>query len=271
MDAGLRSADPLDVVAWVATFFIGLTALSLAIGFALERILSRRRIWSVALDPGQLRHEIVGNVVFVAIAIASFSAALLGDAIRFGEPSLGRGLATFGALALGFQLYYYALHRALHHRSLVRFHRWHHVSRVTTPLSGQSMSAVEALGWMLGYVGLPMAISYAVPISASGWIAYIAYNVFANIVGHSNVELTPKTPILRWTSLAANTIVFHALHHARWNGHYSFAAALMDRCFRSEWPDWYELHARVDRGEPLPSLKIRGAALRRSGEFVEQS
>jgi sterol desaturase/sphingolipid hydroxylase (fatty acid hydroxylase superfamily) len=203
----------------------------------------------------------VGNVVFVAIAIATFGAALGADTIRFGAASFGGALATFGALALGFQLYYYALHRALHHRSLVRFHRWHHVSRVTTPLSGQSMSAVEALGWMLGYLGLPMAISYVVPISAAGWIAYIAYNVFGNIVGHSNVELAPKR-FLRWTSLASNAFVYHALHHARWNGHYGFAAALMDRCFRSEWPDWYELHERVDGGQPLEHLKVRGAALR---------
>jgi sterol desaturase/sphingolipid hydroxylase (fatty acid hydroxylase superfamily) len=231
---------------------------TLALGFALECALPRRRIWALPLDPGQLRHELIGNLVFLAITIASFTLALASRATRFGDDSLLSAAATFAALALGFQLFYYGLHRAMHRRSLVRFHRWHHVSRVTTPLSGQSMSAVEALGWMVGYVGLPVALSQLVPISAAGWTAYMAFNVFGNIVGHANVEAVPHTPLLRWTALLGNAFVYHALHHARWNGHYSFAAALMDRLFGSEWPDWLELNARVGAGRPLTSLHERG-------------
>lgn len=240
-----------------AAFFTGISCASLALGFALERALPGKRIWALPLDPGQLRHELIGNARFLVIAAVSAAAAIAGGWARLGQDSLLRGSCTFVALALGFQVYYYVLHRALHRRSLVRFHRFHHLSRVTTPLSGQSMSGVEALGWMLGYVGLPVAFSWLLPISFTGAAAYVGYNVFGNIVGHANVELVPRRRWLRWSSLLSNTFIFHALHHARWQGHYGFAAALMDRLCGSEWPDWAPLHARVVEGRPLTDLRER--------------
>jgi Delta7-sterol 5-desaturase len=258
MTGWLQTASVGTLALWVSAFFVALTVFSLACGFALERALPRRKIWALPLDPGQLRHELIGNVVFLAVTNTAFTLALASRATRFGDDSFARATATFLALALGFQLFYYGLHRAMHRRSLVRFHRWHHVSRVTTPLSGQSMSAVEALGWMVGYVALPVALSQLVPISAAGWLAYMTFNVFGNIVGHANVEAVPHTPLLRWSALLGNAFVYHALHHARWNGHYSFAAALMDRLFGSEWPDWLELNARVGAGRPLTNLHERG-------------
>jgi Delta7-sterol 5-desaturase len=113
---------------------------------------------------------------------------------------------------------------------------------------------------MVSYVGLPIAFSYVVPISLTGAIAYVGYNVFGNIVGHANVELVPHTATLRTKSLLSNPFIYHALHHARWQGHYSFAAALMDRLFRTEWPDWLALHARVVQGQPLTHLRERAGA-----------
>jgi hypothetical protein len=70
----------------------------------------------------------------------------------------------------------------------------------------------------------------------------------------------------RWRSafrslLLANAFVYHALHHARWTGHYGFAAALMDRAFGTGWPDWFELHERVATGHPLTSLRQRGPSM----------
>jgi Delta7-sterol 5-desaturase len=260
MAAALESATFAELLLWTALGFTGVTLVSVGLGFGLERALPARRIWALPLDPGQLRHELLGNLVFIAIAVLTFTAVIASGAVRFGPESLWRGTLTFAALALGFQVFYYGLHRAMHRRSLVRFHRWHHASRVTTPLSGQSMSWVEALGWMLGYAGLPLMFSLLVPISAIGWIAYVAYNVFGNIVGHANVELEPRGSAIRWKSLLSNALVYHALHHARWSGHYGFAAALMDRLFRTEWPDWLELHQRVATGKPLTDLRQRGTS-----------
>ncbi len=246
------------IVLAVAGALLALTVASSAIGFLMERT-SKKRIWDVPLAPGQYRHELVGNAKFFTVAVLCVSAGLASGAARLGDDGWLRGALTFGALFIAFQAYYYGLHRALHHRKLVRFHRHHHASHVTTPLSGQSMSIVESLGWMIGYVGLPIAMSYVVPISLTGWLAYLAFNVAGNIIGHANTEVIAPSPILRMRALFGATFTYHALHHARWTGHYGFESAWADRLFRSEYADWLTLHDQVWSGAPMKSLKERGA------------
>ena len=241
----------------IAAFFIGLTLVGLATGFALERWW-RRRIWSVPMPAGQVAHEIRGNLVFIAVCIASLAAALHFGWARLGAESGARFTLTFVALFFGFQVFYYALHRALHTHALVRFHRHHHESRVTSALSAQSTSFGEALGWMLGYVGMPVAFSLVAPISLNGWLAYLAFNVVGNIVGHANVEIIAPSRTLWFRSQLATVFTYHALHHARWTGHYGYASTWADRLFRTEFRDWPALHARVWSGQPMASLKERG-------------
>jgi len=255
MSAWVTSATGPELAVAVFGLLFGTTVVSVALGFLLERLLRSLRIWDVPLDPGQLGFELRGNVVFVFVQTLAFSAVLATGVPRYAHPSWLTGVVTFFALMLGFQVFYYWLHRAMHTRALVRFHRWHHKSRVTTPLSGQSVSFVESLGWAVGYALLPALVSRVVPISAEGWAAYIAFNVFGNIVGHSNVELVPVSKVLRASTLFSNTFIYHALHHARWTGHYSFQAALMDRLFGTEWSDWQALHAEVASGKALAGLR----------------
>lgn len=255
MIAWLENAGLFEIALAVFGSLLAVTVFSVALGFGLERALRGHRIWAVPLDDGQLRLELTGNVVFLLVQTAALTAVLASGLPRYGAPSWSFGLATFFGLMLGFQVYYYFLHRAMHTRALVRFHRWHHKSRVTTPLSGQSVSFVEAIGWAIGYALLPALASLAVPISLEGWAAYLAFNIFGNMVGHSNVELVPVTPGLRHSALFSNTFTFHALHHARWTGHYSFQAALMDRLCGTEWKDWPALHAEVAAGHALQTLR----------------
>lgn len=242
-------------------FFAGMTLVSVAMGFAVERALSKsRKIFDLPLFEGQHRFELLGNAVFVVIATVTVTLALRAGVVRFGPSSALRSALTFYAMLLGFQVYYWFLHRAMHHRAIVHVHRWHHRSQVTTPLTGQSMSPFEALGWMGGYVGLPWLFSQIVPLSFWGWAGYVAFNVFGNLVGHANVEPTARVASSRSATLFANVFLYHSLHHARWNGHYSFQAALMDRIMGTEWGDWPALYERVAGGRPLTSLKERGDA-----------
>lgn len=251
MDAFLARASWLELLLAMSAFFLVNTAVGLGAGFALERVLSTRRIWSDPLPAGQLRHEAIGNVIFLLVTIASFTLLLGSHAVRFAEPTWGNGALTFVVLNFAFQAYFYGLHRTLHHPRLLRFHRWHHVSRVTTPLSGQSTSLGEALGWMGGYALLPLALSWVMPFSATGFAVYMSYNVIGNIVGHANVEVVPAEKGLRQRSLFAGVFTYHALHHLRYTGNYGFASAWMDRALGTEWPDWMTLHARVAGGESL--------------------
>jgi sterol desaturase/sphingolipid hydroxylase (fatty acid hydroxylase superfamily) len=60
----------------------------------------------------------------------------------------------------------------------------------------------------------------------------------------------------------SNAIVYHLLHHARFDGHYGFGTAMMDRALGTEWPDWRELHLAIMDGAPLTSLRQKGARYR---------
>jgi sterol desaturase/sphingolipid hydroxylase (fatty acid hydroxylase superfamily) len=230
-----------------------------SLGFLLER-LPIPRVWALPLDRGQLQHELLGNLVFIALTSVCFFAALSGA--RFAQPTAFANAITFVSLLVGFQIYYYFLHRLLHTRALIRFHRWHHVSRVTTPLAAQSMSWFEVLAWAFGYAALPTLLSCCLPISLEAWTAYMAFNMLGNIIGHANVELLPKLPAPEQFALAANPSLFHALHHARWTGHFGFQSAALDRLFGTEWSDWPALHARVGAGRALTDLRARADELR---------
>lgn len=250
-------SSPAVLVGVVAAFFLGLTFIGLLTGYGVERFW-RRPIWSLPTPPGQVALEVRGNITFVAVCIAVHTAVLHVGLVRFGAETPARFAVTFVALFFGFQVFYYILHRAMHSKSLVRFHRHHHQSHVTSALSAQSMSGVESLGWMLGYSGMPLVFSLVVPISFNAWVAYLAFNVVGNIVGHANVEVVPPSRFLWYRSTLATVFTFHALHHARWTGHYGFTSTWADRLFRTEWRDWPSLHEQVWLKKPLESLKQRG-------------
>lgn len=249
----------LDVSTFLAWYLpltaahVGLTAVAVALGIAAERspFGRARQIQSDPLPPGQLRRELVSNVVFCLLAPAALAAALAADALPLGPDTLLRGLATFALCSVGFDTYYYGLHRAMHLRRLMPIHRHHHLSRVTTPLTGQSMSLLEMLGWLGGYIGVPWLIGQLVPLGLVGYLAYLAYNVFGNVLGHANVEMGPPALTRSPTVWFVHPYTFHALHHARFTRHFGFASTFMDRLGRTEWPDWVDAYEQVIRGEPL--------------------
>lgn len=255
MDAWLASLSLPALVAVVAGAFIGLTIFTTASGFALERALRHRRIWDVPLDPGQYRFEAIGNLAYLGVNIVAFVAAIRLGLIPFAD---GSPLLSFAISFFGFQVYYYFLHRLMHRRAFVRFHRWHHRSRVTTPLTGLSMSVVEAIGWAAGYLVVGAIAARFVDFSAEGFYAYVAFNVYGNILGHANAEVPNPLARTRLGSLFSPPFLYHALHHARWTGHYALGTTVFDRLLGTEWEDWPALHARVIEGAPMESLKARG-------------
>lgn len=253
----LASLGYFDLAAVCLAFFATMTVVGVSVGAACERAFPKRKVMAVAPAPGQVPLEMLGNVIFILVSGITFTFALRLGVIRFEAGAL-RSVLTFFAMNVAFQAFYYFFHRAMHDKRLLWMHRWHHQSQVTSALSAQSVHPAEALGWMIGYIGLPALVSLVVPIGFWGWAAYITFNVFGNVVGHANVELTAKQTATRGAALFANPFVYHALHHARWVGHYSFQAALMDRLFGTEYADWPELYEQIAEGKPMQSFKDRG-------------
>lgn len=236
-------------------------AISTAAGFALEAALgSRRKIFDLPRAEGQLRWELIGNLRFIVMAAFAFAGLLWVVPIATGpEDTFGRAALTFFVCWFFFEVYYWGLHRLMHHPLFFRFHRYHHDSKVTSPLTGYSMSAVESLGWLIGLIGVPLLFGMIMPISLGGLIAYhVLYQISGNVVGHANVDPFPKALENRMATWTNHPILYHSLHHARYNNHYSFGSSFMDRILGTEWADWPELHAKVISGQPLTKLSERG-------------
>lgn len=257
MDLLLTASWPLRL-ALVAALLFGMTAVFTGLAALLERLLAAYRIFAVPLRPGQRRRELRNCLVFQALAALALTGFLGAELVPWTD-GWGPGLRTFFACWVGFEVYYYLLHRAMHLRGLIRFHREHHESHVNTPLTAFSMSIPEGLGWLVGYTFVPATMALlGLEVSLGGWLAYLVYNYWGNIVGHVNVEVVPAMIGKRANSWAAHAITYHALHHARYTGHYGFGATFMDRLCGSEWRDWPTLHAQILAGQPLTSLKQRG-------------
>jgi lathosterol oxidase len=228
-----------------------LTLLLIGLGLMIERHFARRKIFDKPLQRGQKIRELKNTIIFQMIAAMSLTIFIGADLIRW-TSGWSSGVLTFTACWLGFEIYYYGMHRAMHTRGLHRFHREHHRSLVNSPVTAFSVSAPEAMLWILGFVYTPMAMALlGFQVSLTGWLAYVAYNYWGNILGHVNVEILPGAVGKRANSWFLHAITYHALHHARYAGHYGFGATFMDRIFGSEWSDWPKLQAQVLSGDPL--------------------
>lgn len=258
METLLALSWPVRLVALAALFF-GMAAAFTGLGFAIERLFGQRRIFAIALPRGQYLRELRNGLVFLTLLTIAATLYVGAGWVDWSGSGVGSGLVTFGLCWFGFEAYYYLLHRAMHTRALIRVHREHHLSHINTPLTAFSTSVPECLGWIVGYTFVPLLMTgLALPVHPLGLLAYLFYNFSGNVIGHVNCEIFPAIVGRRSASWLAHPIIYHALHHARYTGHYAFGASFMDRTFGSEWNDWPDLHAQVLAGSPMTSLKQRG-------------
>ena len=262
MVAWIESLSIVELSALVLGACLAMTLQGLAMGYAAEAFWHPRgrKVFEVPLKRGQLRTEALGTALFHVVFVPCLVLAIGTGAIRFAAPSSWLAeLLGFVVPWYGFMIFYYFLHRSMHHRRLFWMHRWHHESLVTTPMTGFSMHPVEAIGWTIGMLGPCIALAQTGLLGFWGWLAWLWFIWTGNIAGHANAEMFPlrSTPA---STILSNPISYHSLHHARFDGHYGFITAFMDRIFGTEFPDWKELHDRVFDGKPLTSLKDKGHA-----------
>ena len=98
--SALFAATLTEQLGMVFGFYLANTVAGIGFGFLLERALAKKRIWVESPAPGQYRHELVGNLVFLAVLVLTSTAAVHWSVVRFGPDSFGRGCATFAAMYL---------------------------------------------------------------------------------------------------------------------------------------------------------------------------
>ncbi|MCY1016387.1 sterol desaturase family protein [Pyxidicoccus sp. MSG2] len=240
-------------------------AVPLTVGFALgrTRLAERWRVFRRALAPGQLRSEAkaaIGVVVCDALLVTAFRVA---NEHRLAPFSVGVALLSFAWMFVGFEVWFYVTHRLLHTRALYRLHAQHHVAQVTDPLTSLSFSVVERLVLMGGGFGLVLLAMQFMPVTKVGVMAYIFTNYALNVFGHGNTEWLPERFVRSPAGRLFFTPTFHALHHARYQGHYGLFTPVLDRWLGTAFEDYEEVHARARAGEGLERIgeRVRSAKL----------
>ncbi|KFE66479.1 sterol desaturase family protein [Hyalangium minutum] len=243
--------------ALVISSFIKLSALGLGWVAARTRLAERWRVYRRSLAPGQLRSE-----AKAAISVVLCDALLVGLFRYYAGPrmvpfSVPVALLSYAWIFVSFEVWFYVSHRLLHTKALYRFHAQHHVAQVTEPLTSLSFSLVERLVLMGGGMGLALLAIEVMPITKAGLMAYILTNYLLNVVGHSNTEWLPKRFVSSWLGRLVFTPTFHALHHARYQGHYGLFTVVLDRWFGTAFQDYPQVHARAREGVGLTRIGER--------------
>jgi lathosterol oxidase len=238
-------------------------AVPLAVGWLAgrTRLAERWRVYRRALAAGQLRSEAraaLGVVVCDALLVTAFRAAFEHQMAPF---SIGVALLTYAWMFVGFEVWFYVTHRLMHTRALYRLHAQHHVAQVTDPLTSLSFSVVERLVLMGGGFGLVILAMQFMPVTRAGIMAYILTNYALNVFGHGNTEWLPERFVRSWAGRLFFTPTFHALHHARYQGHYGLFTPVLDRWLGTAFDDYEEVHARARAGAGLERIgeRVRSA------------
>ncbi|MBX5481344.1 MAG: sterol desaturase family protein [Myxococcaceae bacterium] len=247
-------------------FLAVLTRSGLVVGAATlllrTRLWQARRIYQRGFGDKQLRTEARAAAVVVIADAAAFAFVRSGGWLPFSKPTPGRTLFTVALLFAWYELWFYATHRVMHTRRLYRIHAHHHLAKVTHPISSLNFGLVERGILLVGFLGFAALAARVVPITLPGLVTYMMLNYVLNVWGHLNVELLPAGYGRSWMARLFISTTFHALHHARYTGHYGLFTPVLDRLFGTVFEDYPEVHARAATGNGLTTMgeRVRTAA-----------
>ncbi len=249
------------------TFAYILAERLLVMGTAYFMLLSnfgrKTRVYRIPFSKFQIRKELLLAIPVFALDTLSLSAALHYGLIQISSPTFVNVTLTFLAQFFWFEFWFYATHRAMHHKSLYWIHREHHTAHVTQPLTALSFGLVERCSLLIGFF-IPYIISshYFQGVSYLALFLGIFVNFFLNTLGHSNFDPFPKGHYRSPFSLLLNSPTYHSMHHARFNKHFGLYTPWFDALFKTRYEDLEKAFVRVKEGHGL---------LRFNESFIEKS
>ena len=216
--------------------------------------LCERKIYDLPVDPAQIRREMLNSVH------APIHAVLLGLFVYAGffrNDTVVSFLSTAVLTTVWAEIWHYASHRAFHSRVLHWIHLEHHRSHINTWMTAISFSFPEKVIFDLGML-LPLALLDSfVNLNFFGVAAWYVGYLIINSFSHANFELKPAN-FNRFLGKVITSTTYHSLHHSRYTGNYGLGTRVLDRMFRTEWPDYETVYDKVSTERtPLTKLKER--------------
>ena len=144
-------------------------------------------------------------------------------------------VASFFVLVVLHDAWFYWTHRLMHLRAAFRWtHSAHHQSLAPTPWAAYSFSPAEAFVQALY---LPVVL-LVVPAHQAVVFLWMVWMVLRNVMGHSGVELLPRTWVGGWWGNWLTTTLHHEMHHAYGRHNYGLYFVWWDRWCGTEHPDY---------------------------------
>jgi lathosterol oxidase len=220
----------------LARYLIGVGLIVAVLDVGSDRWLRRRLVRIRSLADGQKRREFGQSMLTVVVFSLVGTAVLVGyhlgvSKLYFAADQYGWAwiVASFLVLVILHDAWFYWTHRLMHHARV--FHGSHHTHRLSV--------APHALGGILVLCGGS--------VRAMAWMAWM---VLRNVMGHSGVELLPRSWLAGWWGRWLTTTLHHEMHHAYGRFNYGLYFVWWDRLCGTEHPEYrerLELLVRNDR------------------------
>jgi Delta7-sterol 5-desaturase len=154
-------------------------------------------------------------------------------------------VGSFLVLIVLHDAWFYWTHRLLHHSRFSAWsHRTHHLSIAPTPWAAYSFSAAEAL---VQAFYLPVVL-LVVPAHQAVIFLWMIWMVLRNVMGHSGIELLPRSWLAGWWGRWLTTTLHHEMHHAYGRYNYGLYFTWWDRWCGTEHPEYRQCLQDLIRG-----------------------
>ncbi len=192
-----------------------------------------KRYQMKAFRPNQIQTEIkrsmVSILMFGVLSFAMYEGLQRGFyKIKF-EFDFVTFILEATTLFIWNEIYFYAVHRAFHIKSLYKYHADHHYSHVPSPFSAYSFHWSE--GILLGAV-MPVIMCFY-DFQVISLMSLPLMSILMNVLGHSNVDFFPEKEMGHILSFSKR----HSLHHKIPHSNFGFFLPYFDQILKTDGTD----------------------------------
>ncbi len=145
--------------------------------------------------------------------------------------------ASYGAVLVLQDAYFYFTHRLFHHPSLFRWlHQGHHRSRYPTPWTSFAFDPLEAVVQSFFLVG----IIFIVPLHFITLIAVLLTMTVWAVVNHLGIDCLPSSFPHHWLGKWVIGPAHHSIHHLKYTVHYGLYFTFWDKLLGTHDPNYEE-------------------------------
>jgi sterol desaturase/sphingolipid hydroxylase (fatty acid hydroxylase superfamily) len=144
--------------------------------------------------------------------------------------------ASYGAVLILQDTYFYFTHRLFHHRALFRWlHQGHHRSRYPTPWTSFAFDPLEAIVQALFLVG----IVFIIPLHFVTLIAVMTTMTVWAVLNHLGLDRLPLSFPHHWLGRWFIGPAHHSIHHLKYTVHYGLYFTFWDRLLGTQDPSYH--------------------------------